>query len=92
MTVLTPHRVRRHDSGPFAGRLEHYFPDANSEGMYVLADPALGSDKHHKQNAVLTTSAATALHLVRTYGFSIRMRGNLTGQWNLIRREEIQDL
>jgi hypothetical protein len=72
--------------------LEHYFPDADERGFYALGDPALGLEKHHKKNAFFAESIETALHLVRTYGFSIRMRGDLTKQWNLIRRDEIQGL
>lgn len=92
MTVLTPHRVRKHTTGLLAGTLEYHFPDANSDGHYELVDPALGREMHQKKKAVYTNGITAALHLVRTYGFSIRMRGNLTGQRNLIRAEEIQDL
>jgi hypothetical protein len=92
VTVLTPNRPRRHDKGEFAGRTEHYFPDANEEGFYVLADPKRGSEKHHQKNAIYIRDISFALHLVRTYGFAIRMRGDLTKQWNLIRAEEIEFL
>ena len=90
--VRTPYRVRRHEDGPFAGRVEHYFPDADERGLHVFGDPALGGEKHRAKNAFFTDNIQTALHLVRTYGFSIRMRGDLTKQWNLIRRDEIQGL
>lgn len=40
--------------------------------MFVLADPAQGAHKHHKNNAVLAASYSEALELVRR-GFSIRM-------------------
>ena len=90
--ITTPHRVRKHEDGAHVGRLEHYFPDADSEGFYRLADPALGPEKHHLKYAILTKNISVALHLVRVHGLSIRMRGNLTQQWNLIRREEIQGL
>lgn len=90
--ITTPRRVRRHEDGEHAGKLEHYFPDADADGFYRLADPAIGREKHHVDNAILTKNISVALHLVRTHGFSIRMRGNLTKQWNLIRHQEIQDL
>nr|WP_295662623.1 hypothetical protein [Polymorphobacter sp.] len=90
--ITTPHRVRRHENGEHAGMLEHYFPDADEQGFYRLADPAIGSERHKLENAILTKNISVAIHLVREHGFSIRMRGNLTKQWNLIRREEIQDL
>ena len=88
MTVLTPHRVRRLENG----RLEHYFPDRHANGMYELADPARGSDKHHQKNAIFVADVGMAIHLVRQYGFAIRMRGNVTGQRNLISADEIQCL
>ncbi len=88
MTVLTPHRVRRLDDG----RLEHYFPDADASGWYELGDPARGTEKHHKKNAIFVSSIEMALHLVRNYEFSIRMRGNVTGQRNLISAREIEGL
>ena len=92
MSVLTPHRVRSHDDGPFAGHLEHYFPDADDRGFYELGDPKRGNEKHHKKNAIFVETIGMALHLVRTYGFSIRMRGNLTNQRNLISADEIECL
>ena len=88
MTVLTPHRVRRLDDGC----LEHFFPDADANGMYELGDPARGDEKHHKKNAIFVTSIEMALHLVREYDFSIRMRGNVTGQRNLISAQKIECL
>lgn len=92
MTVRTPHRVRRHKSGAFEGRTEHYFPDADENGFYELGDPKRGGEKHHKKNAIFVSSLEMALHLVRTYGFSMRMRGDLTKQRNLISPEEIRDI
>ena len=90
--MTTPHRVRRHETGQFVGRLEHYFPDADERGFYELGDPKIGPEKHHKKNAIFTESIEAALHLVRTYGFSIRMRGNLTNQRNLIGAADIECL
>ncbi len=90
--IRTPHRVRRHDTGPLAGTLEHYFPDADENGMYELADPAIGPERHHKKNAIFTSSISVAIHLVCAHGFSIRMRGDKTGQRNLISRNDIQGL
>jgi len=40
--------------------------------MFVLADPAHGAQRHHKENAVFVDSYSEALELVRR-GFSIRM-------------------
>jgi hypothetical protein len=90
--ITSPHRVRRHEDGEFRGQIEHYFPDPDDRGLFELGDPSIGPEKHHKKNAIFTESIETALHLVRTYGFSIRMRGDLMRQRNLIRHEEIQGL
>ena len=90
--ITTPHRVRVHDRGKFAGRIEHYFPDTADNGLYELGDPKRGKEKHHKKNAMFAQLIEMALHLVRTYGFSIRMRGNLTNQRNLISANEIECL
>lgn len=40
--------------------------------MFVLGDPAYGSQRHHKENAVFVSSYLEALELVRK-GFAIRM-------------------
>ena len=88
MSVTTPHRVRKLDDG----RFDTYFPDANKDGMYVLADPSYGSEMHHEKNAIRVRSIALAMHLVREHGFSIRMRGNVTRQWNLIAASKIECL
>ena len=92
MGVLTPHRQRVHTAGEYAGRIEHYFPEPDGDGFYELADPACGSEKHHKKNAIFVKEIDMALHLVRTYRFAIRMRGNLTDQRNLISADEIECL
>jgi hypothetical protein len=92
VSATTPHRVRRHSGGDFAGQLEHYFPDADERGFHELGDPKRGPEKHHKPNAIFVESIEMALHLVRTYGFSLRMRGNLTNQRNLISADKIECL
>ncbi|WP_140870263.1 hypothetical protein [Sphingomonas oligophenolica] len=88
MSVTTPHRVRRLASGA----LEHYFPDPDDQGMYELGDPKKGAVKHHKVNSIFVGSIEMALYLVREYGFSIRMRGNISGQRNLISADKIEFL
>ena len=92
MKATTPHRVRRHNSGSFAGRLEHFFPDADDRGFYELGDPSRGTEKHYKKNAIFVETIEMALYLVRTHGFEIRMRGNLTNQRNLISADKIECL
>ena len=86
-------RERFHEDGDFVGQTERYevSPHPLSE-LYELGDPAVGKEAHHKKNAIFTETEEAALYLVRKYGFSIRMRGNLTNQRNLITAEEIQGL
>jgi hypothetical protein len=87
------YRDRKHDSGSFAGQLERYKPDPHPRtGFFELGDPAVGRDAHHKKNAIFTETLDAAIHLIRTYGFSLRMRGNLTNQRNLISANEIEGL
>jgi hypothetical protein len=89
---MTVYRERHHKSGQWAGQVERYLPDADARGLYELADPNLGEEKHHKKNAIFASSESVALHLVRKYGFSLRMRGYFTGQRNLISATEIKGL
>ena len=92
MSKAAVYRERDHKSGQFAGQVERYLPDPDARGLFELADPKLGKDKHHKKNAIFASSESAALHLVRSYGFSLRMRGYLTGQRNLISASEIRGL
>ena len=91
MNILV-YRDRLHKSGKLAGQIEQYFSDHDARGLYELADPAFGSEKHHKKNAIYVSTERAAVELVRRYGFHLRMRGYLTGQRNLISPEEIKDM
>ncbi|MEP3051668.1 MAG: hypothetical protein ABJP48_01635 [Erythrobacter sp.] len=85
MTIsLTRHRVLDD------GREETYTPSPDGGGMFELGDPKRGSEKHHKKSAVFVETVDMAAHLVREYGFSLRMKGDLTGQRNLISASEIE--
>jgi hypothetical protein len=72
--------------------MERYLPDSSAEGFFELGDPLVGGEKHHQKNAVFTKTIEAAVHLIRAHGFSLRMRGNLTGQRNLISAQEIEGL
>ena len=85
---MTAYRNRQLDDG----QTERYIPDPDASGMYELGDPKRGSEKHHKKNAIFVPTLEMALHLVREYGFSLRMRGEITGQRNLISAAEIEGL
>jgi hypothetical protein len=84
-------RERYHDSGDFVGQTERYEVSPHPvSGLFELGDPDVGIESHHKKNAIFTETLEAALYLIRTYGFSIRMRGDLTKQRNLISANELQ--
>ena len=86
------YRDRLHKVGEFSGQTEMYWPDHDGRGLFELADPFFGNEKHHKKNAIFVGSEEAAVSLVKKLGFHLRMRGSLTGQRNLISPEEIKDL
>jgi hypothetical protein len=85
-------RERLHKTGALAGQVETYWPDHDARGLYELGDPKVGKKCHHKPNAIFVENEQAAVRLVREYGFSLRMRGYLTGQRNLISAAEIKDV
>ena len=56
--------------------------------MYRVADPALGRTKHHAANQIAITAEEIAGYLQK--GFLLRMRGEISGQVNLIAASEIK--
>ena len=74
------------------GRVEIYTPSRDADGLFELGDPRRGKEMHHKKNAIFVQTLDIALHLVREYEFSLRMKGDITGQRNLISAREIQGL
>jgi hypothetical protein len=56
--------------------------------MYRVADPALGRTKHHAANQIAITVEEIASYLQK--GFLLRMRGEISGQANLIAASEIR--
>jgi hypothetical protein len=56
--------------------------------MYRVADPALGRTKHHAANQIAITAEEIGGHLRK--GFLLRMRGEISGQVNLIAASEIK--
>jgi hypothetical protein len=84
-------RDRLHKDGPFKGQTERYWPDPDDRGLFELGDPKVGDKKHHKPNAIFVENELAAVRLVRAYGFSLRMKGELTGQRNLISADRIKD-
>ena len=89
MTTMNLIRHRTHTSGRHVGKTEVYRAEPNEDGFYVLGDPAHGDVKHHREHSVLTLDRDTAARLV-SLGFHLRMKGELTGQVNLISPQSIE--
>ena len=69
---------------------ERYFPHRFREGLYRVADPALGRTKHHAANQIAIRGEEIEIYLER--GFLLRMRGEVSGQVNLIASSEIKNV
>ncbi len=67
---------------------ERFVPHRYRDGFFRVADPALGKNKHHKNNQLKIQEGEIEAYVIKK-GFSLRMRGEAKGQINLIRREEI---
>lgn len=66
---------------------ERYLPHTFRDGLYRVADPALGRVKHHAENQIAIRDEEIEGYLQR--GFFLRMRGEINGQVNLIAASEI---
>lgn len=69
---------------------EHYLPHRFRDGFYRVADPALGRTKHHAANQIAILEEEIETFLAR--GFLLRMRGEVSGQVNLISASDIEVL
>ncbi|WP_247297753.1 hypothetical protein [Bradyrhizobium sp. 179] len=58
------------------------------DGLYRMANPALGAKKHHAANQIAVDIGAVAGYLKR--GYLLRMRGEISNQVNLISPSEIR--
>lgn len=75
--------VRRH---PKTGELFH--PYRYQDGLFRVADPTLGNAKKLAENQISISEGEIAEYIRR--GFHLRMLGEISGQRNLIRPEEIE--
>lgn len=69
--------IRVRDNGEF------YVMDRGASGSFELGDPRHGEEKHQARNVVLKTHLTDALQAISA-GFHPRMKGQETGQWNMI--------
>jgi hypothetical protein len=66
---------------------ERYVPHKFDDGLYRVADPKIGKKKHHSDNQIAIREEEIVDYLKR--GFALRMKGELTGQSNLISASKI---
>lgn len=67
---------------------ERYLAHCFRDGLYRMADPALGRTKHHTENQLAVTFEEIGEYLQR--GYLLRMRGDESKQVNLISPTEIR--
>lgn len=68
---------------------ERFVPHRFRDGMYRVANPALGPTKHHAANQIAITADEIGGYLKR--GYLLRMRGQISGQVNLVAASEIKE-
>jgi hypothetical protein len=69
---------------------ERYVAHRFKDGLYRMADPALGRTKHHAEKQLAVTFEEISGYLRR--GYLLRMRGELNKQVNLISPSEIETI
>jgi len=74
------------------GRVEEYTPMLNKHGQYILADRTVDAQHNKAANQFFVDSVEALAARIRKGGVSVRMRGNLSGQPNLISASEIEIL
>lgn len=67
---------------------ERFVPHRNRDGQFLVADPALGKVKHHAIHQIPLATEEDLVAYIRR-GYLCRMRGEDTGQVNLIAPSEI---
>ncbi len=72
------------------GRTETFTPMKNVDGYYILADRAVDPQHNKAVNQFYVKDIAAVVARLRRGGVSLRMRGDLTGQPNLISAGEIE--
>jgi hypothetical protein len=72
------------------GRVEIYTPYPNEDGYYVMADRVADAPHNHAINQFYLKDLAAVVARLRRGAVSLRMKGDLTGQKNLISAREIE--
>lgn len=72
------------------GRVEIYRPMRNADGYYILADRAVDPQHNKAANQFFVKDLAAVVARLRRGGVSIRMKGEISGQPNLISAAEVE--
>ncbi len=72
------------------GRLETFLPMTNADGYFILADRVVDPQHNKAANQFYVKDIAAVAARIRAGGVSLRMKGDLTGQPNLISAAEIE--
>lgn len=72
------------------GRLETYTPMRNADGYYILADRTVDPQHNKAINQFFVKDIVAVAARIRAGGVSLRMKGDITGQPNLISAAEVE--
>ena len=72
------------------GQTEVYTPMTNRHGQFILADRTVDPQHNKAVNQFFVDSTEALVARIRKGGVSVRMRGNLSNQPNLISAAEIE--
>lgn len=72
------------------GRVETFTPMTNADGYFILADRVVDKQHNKATNQFFVKDPVALIARLRKGGVSIRMRGDITGQPNLIRASEVE--
>jgi hypothetical protein len=72
------------------GRVETFVPMKNADGYYILADRVVDPQHNKAANQFFVRDIAAVAARIRAGGVSLRMKGDVTGQPNLISAGEIE--
>jgi hypothetical protein len=72
------------------GRIEEFLPMTNKHGQFTLADRVVDPQHNKAVNQFFVDSIEALAARIRKGGVSVRMKGAITGQPNLISASEIE--
>lgn len=86
-----PIQLRRRRELP-DGRVETYAPMKNGDGYFILADRVVDPQHNKAANQFYLKDIEAVAARIRAGGVSLRMKGDINGQPNLISSGEIEIL